>query len=157
MRRVSMKRVFPFLLSAIFVFATIALPTFAHHGFQAEFDGKKLIYVTGTLTRIEWENPHVFFYVDTTDAGGKVTSWQFEGDSPNVEKRAGTTRKDVLAYIGNKVTVRACPGKDGTQKGAAETLKAPDGHEWVVGGRRYTGDGTAEYFGDGKPEYRYNP
>ena len=152
-----MKRVLSIALPPIFAFAAIAFPVFAHHGFQAEFNGRKLIYVTGTLTRIEWENPHVFFYVDSTDASGKVTTWQFEGDSPNVEKRAGTTRKDILAYIGGKITVRACPGKDGTQKGAAETLKGPDGREWAVGGRRYTGDGTAEYFGDGKPEYRYNP
>ena len=135
-----MKRAAPLVLSAILGLAALAVPVSAHHGFQAEFDGKKLIYVTGVLTKVEWENPHVYFYVDVTDAGGKVTSYQFEGDSPNVEKRAGTTRKDLLAYIGKPITVRACPGKDGTPKGAAELVKGPDGHEWVVGGRRFTGD-----------------
>jgi hypothetical protein len=138
-----MKRVLSLALFAIVSLAGLALPVFAHHGFQAEFDGKKLVYVTGTLTRLEWENPHIYFYVDAKDADGKVTSWQFEGDSPNVVKRAGTQRQDILASVGKPITVRACPGKDGTPKGAAETLKGPDGRELVVGGRRFVGDGKA--------------
>ena len=138
-----MKRVLPLTLFAIVSLAGLALPVFAHHGFQAEFDGNKLVYVTGTLTKLEWENPHIYFYVDAKDADGKVTSWQFEGDSPNVVKRAGTQRQDILASVGKAITVRACPGKDGTPKGAAETLKGPDGRELVVGGRRFVGDGKA--------------
>jgi hypothetical protein len=58
-----------------------------------------------------------------------------------VVKRAGTQRQDILASVGKAITVRACPGKDGSPKGAAETLKGPDGRELVVGGRRYLGDG----------------
>jgi hypothetical protein len=135
-----MRRALPLVLSAIFSFAALALPLSAHHGFQAEFDGHKLVYVTGTLARFEWENPHIYLYVDAKDENGKVTSWQFEGDSPNVVKRAGTTRPDLLTYVGKTITVRACPAKDGTPRGAAETVKGADGHEWAVGGRRYVGD-----------------
>jgi Family of unknown function (DUF6152) len=134
-----MKRALSVVLFAIFSFAGLALPVFAHHGFQAEFDGQKLVYVTGTLMKLEWENPHIYFYVESKDADGKVTSWQFEGDSPNVVKRAGTQRQDILAYVGKTITVRACPGKDGSPKGAAETLKGSDGRELVVGGRRFVG------------------
>lgn len=135
-----MDRALSLALFAIFGFAAIAFPVFAHHGFQAEFDGQKLVYATGTLTRFEWENPHIYIYVDAKDENGKVTSWQFEGDSPNVVKRAGTSRQDLLANVGKTITVRACPAKDGTPRGAAETIKAPDGHEWAIGGRRYVGD-----------------
>ena len=55
--------------------ALVSISAFAHHGFQAEFDGSKLIYVTGTLTKFEWQNPHMYLYLDSTDPGGKVTQW----------------------------------------------------------------------------------
>ena len=139
-----MKRALPVVFFAIFSFAGLALPAFAHHGFQAEFDGNKLVYVTGTLMKLEWENPHIYIYVDAKDADGKVTTWQLEGDSPNVVKRAGTQRQDILASVGKTITVRACPGKDGSPKGAAETLKGSDGRELVVGGRRYVGEQKTE-------------
>jgi len=135
-----MKRTLPVVVFIILVFAAVAVPLFAHHGFQAEYEGKKLIYVAGTLTKLEWENPHIYLYVDAKDADGKVTSWQFEGDSPNVVKRAGTQRQDILASIGKTVTVRASPAKDGGPRGAAETVKLSDSREMVVGGRRYLGN-----------------
>jgi hypothetical protein len=121
-------------------FLLLAAPAFTHHGFQAEFDGSKLIYITGVLTKFEWENPHIYIGVDAKDASGKVTSWTFEGASPNVVKRTGTQRTDLIANIGKTITVRACPGKDGTAKGAAETIKVADGRELVIGGRRYLGE-----------------
>jgi len=128
---------FLLFLSVIFVAAS----AFAHHGFQAEFDGSRLIYVKGTLTKFEWENPHMFLYLESTDANGKVTQWQFEGASPTVVKRTGTYREDLIANVGKIITVRACPAKDGTNRGAAETIKVADGRELVVGGKRYYGSG----------------
>jgi len=141
-----MKRALPVVLSAIFSLVAITLPVFAHHGFQAEYDGTKLVYVTGVLTKLEWENPHIYVYVDAKGADGKITTWQLEGDSPNVVKRAGTQRQDILASVGKTVTVRACPSKDGAARGAAETVKLADGREMAVGGRRYNGN---EKPGDG--------
>jgi hypothetical protein len=100
-----------------------------------------VIYITGTLTKLEWENPHAYFWVEAKDASGKVTTWQFEGASPIAVKRTGTVRGDFTSNIGKTVTVRATPGKDGTAKGAAETIKLLDGREVVVGGKRFFGDG----------------
>jgi Family of unknown function (DUF6152) len=132
---------------AFFALLVLAIPVFAHHSFQAEFDGSKVIYVTGTLTRFDWENPHMYFYVDVKDAGGKVTSWVIEGASPNAVKRTGTTRQDFLDSVGKTITARACPAKNGTPRAAAETIKVPDGRDLVVGGKRYSGEdgGKSEY------------
>jgi hypothetical protein len=125
----------------LFVLAINALPLLAHHGFQAEYDGSKVLYITGTLTKFEWENPHAYFWVDAKDTSGKVTTWVFEGASPIAVKRTGTVRADFTANIGKTVTVRGVPGRDGTMKGAAETIKLSDGREVVVGGKRFVGDG----------------
>jgi Family of unknown function (DUF6152) len=129
------------------VLLSLALPLLAHHSFQAEFDGSKLIYVTGTLTKFDWENPHMYFYVDVKDADGKLTSWVIEGASPNAVKRTGTSRQDFIGSVGKTITARACPAKNGTPRAAAETIKIADGRELVVGGKRYGGgDGTkSEY------------
>src|SRR5438309_4826167 len=124
----------------------LAIPVFAHHGFQFEFDGSKYIYITGTLTKVEWENPHIYFNVESKmspdnptvpDPNGKVTSWRFEGSSVSLVQRTGTRRADLVDSIGKTVTVRACPGKGGLATGAAETVKVADGREVVVGRTRY--------------------
>ena len=135
------KGVVPAISLLVLVFAVNALPLFAHHGFQAEYDGSKVLYITGTLTKFEWENPHAYFWVDAKDASGKVITWVFEGASPIAVKRTGTVRADFTANVGKTVTVRGIPGRDGTNKGAAETIKLSDGREVVVGGKRFYGDG----------------
>ena len=68
-------------------FVALSLPVFAHHGFQAEYDGEKIVYVTGTLTKVEWANPHIHFYVDAKDNDGKVTPWNFEGSATTLVER----------------------------------------------------------------------
>lgn len=138
-----MNRITSAALLTICSFVALAHPVFAHHGFQAEYDGSKLVYVTGTLLKVEWENPHIYLMVDSKGTDGKVMSWTFEGASPNVVKRTGTERADLTSNIGKTITVRACPGKDGSAKGAAETIKVGDGRELVIGGKRYFGDGKA--------------
>ncbi len=125
-------------------FVALSLPVFAHHGFQAEYDGEKIVYVTGTLTKVEWANPHIHFYVDAKDNDGKVTPWNFEGSATTLVERNGTHRSDLFANIGKQVTVRACPGRNIVTRGAAETIKTADGLELIVGGRRYTGDNTGQ-------------
>src|SRR5579862_8490807 len=115
---------------------SLALPLLAHHGFQAEYDGSKIVYVTGTLTKVDWSNPHVHFYVDAKDADGKVTTWNFEGSATTLVERQGTHRADFLANIGKEVTVRACPGRNVVTRAAAETIKTADGQEMIVGGSR---------------------
>jgi hypothetical protein len=126
----------------IILLATVALaiPVSAHHGFQAEYDGSKIVYITGTLTKLDWSNPHIHFYVDAKDSDGKVTTWNFEGSATTLVERNGTHRSDLVSNIGKEVTVRACPGKNIITRGAAETVKTADGQELIVGGSRYRGE-----------------
>jgi hypothetical protein len=149
-----MRRQYPVtLLSLSLLVASallLAIPVFAHHGFQFEFDGSKYIYITGTLTKVEWENPHIYFNVESkaspdnptaADPSGKVTNWRFEGSSVSLVQRTGTRRADLVDNIGKTVTVRACPGKGGLAKGAAEVVKVSEDKEVVVGRKRYYGEG----------------
>jgi hypothetical protein len=122
-------------------FATIVLssllisaaPAFAHHSFNAEFDGAKCADFTGTLTGYDWENPHAYFNLDIKDDGGAVSSWTFEAVSVAWMKRSGTQRRDFIDNIGKVVKVRACLAKNGTKRAAAETIKTPDGRTLRVG------------------------
>lgn len=109
------------------------LPAAAHHSRTAIFDDNKVIEQSGILTRVEWENPHMWIYVDVKDGSGKVTTWEFEGASPNNVRRNGTTRQDLLGNIGKMVTVRANPARNGAPKGAAELLAVADGRTLIIG------------------------
>jgi hypothetical protein len=139
-----MKRQLPSTVLTFFAlsFISLAVPAFAHHGFQFEYDGTKYINPTGVLTGIEWENPHIYFTVDVKDANGKVTSWRFEGSSVTLVKRSGVILADFQDNIGKTVTVLACPANHGLPRGAAETVKLPDGRVIVVARKRYFGDGS---------------
>jgi len=123
-----------------FTFIALALPVFAHHSFQAEYDGSKFIYVSGTLTKVDWSNPHIHFFVNAKGTDGTLTLWNFEGSATTLVERNGTHRVDLLSSIGKEVTVRAAPARAIPTRGAAETIKTADGVERVVGGRRYSGE-----------------
>jgi hypothetical protein len=87
-------------------------PALAHHAFAAEYDAKKPIKLTGTVTKLEWLNPHTWFYIDVKDENGKVTNWGFEMGSPNILLRAGWTRNSMNP--GDVVTVEGSRAKDGS-------------------------------------------
>ena len=87
-------------------------PALAHHAFAAEYDAKKPVKLTGTVTKLEWLNPHTWFYVDVKDENGKVTNWGFEMGSPNILLRAGWTRNSMNP--GDVVTVEGSRAKDGS-------------------------------------------
>ncbi|PYU17916.1 MAG: hypothetical protein DMG30_29845 [Acidobacteria bacterium] len=125
----------PVVLVAILALLGAALPTFAHHGFGVEFDKTKCMDLKGTLTGIDWENPHAYIHMDVKDARGKMVSWSLETVTPLGMKRSGTTREDFLNNVGKPILVRACPTKAGgtEYRGAAEFLKLPDGLLRIVG------------------------
>lgn len=125
------QRVFPGLLLALGLLITT--PAFAHHTFAVEYDESKCSDMTGTLTKVDWENPHVYFYLDLKDANNEVTSWSFEAVSVAYLKRSGVQRQDFLDNIGKVVTVRACLSKIGTLKRAsAQTITMADGRKLKV-------------------------
>jgi len=97
-----------------------ARPLVAHHAFAAEFDADKPVKLTGAVTKVEWTNPHTWFYIDVTDEAGKVTNWGLEMGSPNGLMRAGWTRNSMK--IGDVVTVEASRAKNGTPNANARVV-----------------------------------
>jgi len=107
------------LLTALGVLALTA-PATAHHSFAAEFDANKAVNLKGTITKIEWLNPHVWFYIDVKDDSGKVNNWGVEMGSPNGLMRAGWTRKSMTT--GDVVTVEGSRAKDGSTHANARAV-----------------------------------
>ena len=97
-----------------------AAPALAHHSFAAEFDSKQPIKLTGTVTKLEWTNPHAWFYLDVKDDSGKVTNWGLEMGSPNGLLRAGWTRNSMK--VGDVVTVDGFKARSGNPIGNATSV-----------------------------------
>ena len=114
-----MRRKLPGVLIAFALVA--AAPAFAHHGFGVEFDKDRCMDLSGTLSGIDWENPHAYFDMDVKEGNGKAT-WHLEMITPNALKRNGTSRQDFLQNMGKSVSARACPTK-------AEPAAAPISHK----------------------------
>ena len=92
----------------------------AHHSFAAEFDAMKPLNLKGVVTKIEWSNPHTYFYMDVTGTDGKVVNWGMEMGSPNGLMRQGWTRNTL--HVGDEVTVEGAQAKDGANVGNARAV-----------------------------------
>jgi hypothetical protein len=105
---------------------------FAHHAFAAEYDGSKTVMLRGVVTKFEWTNPHVRFYVDVKDPSG-VTNWDLELQSPNTLTRNGGWTRHALK-VGDEVIVTAYPAKDGSKRGNARgSVTLADGRKLFAG------------------------
>jgi hypothetical protein len=100
----------------------------AHHSFAAEFDENNCRDFTGTLTEVDWQNPHAYFYLDVENEDGNVESWSFQTYALITLKRAGTDRQLLMENIGEQVWVRGCLAKNGREHyAAAGTMRLSDG------------------------------
>jgi hypothetical protein len=123
------------LLLAIVLSITV-IPAYAHHAFSSEFDAGKPIRLVGLVTRVEWTNPHTYFYIDVADEHGKLTNWGIEGASPGALGRRGWKREDIK--VGDKIVVEGYRAKDGSNLADGRLVTLPDGRK-VYGGS--PGDG----------------
>jgi hypothetical protein len=108
-----------------------AAPAWAHHAFGAEFDISKPIKLTGTLTKVEWINPHAWLHIDVKGPDGQVTDWMVEGGSPNTLLRHGFTRNTL--EVGTVIIVSGFQAKDGTNKANGKDITFQDGRKLMMG------------------------
>ncbi len=124
---------------ALALLAAVA-PVFAHHSTEFEFDKTMPVTVTGTVTRVGWTNPHVWFCLDVPDDGGAVARWQFESAPPTAMRRRFGDREPLK--LGDRITVQGImakePVQDGVRTAAANTITLSDGRSASVGGDGWT-------------------
>ena len=114
----------------------------AHHSFGVAFDGTKTVTLSGTITKIEWTNPHTHVYVDVKDASGKVVNWKLEGYPPNVLERTGW-KKDVTIKLGDTITFFGWRARDGSPFAHLREATLADGKKLFFGPPAGTGEGPA--------------
>jgi uncharacterized protein DUF6152 len=119
------------VLAGVCMLALTASTVVAHHSFAAEYDANKPVTLKGTVSKIEWTNPHARFYVDVRDEKGAVTSWNLELASPNVLVRNGWTRKSL--NVGDEVVVEGSLAKDGSKMANARVVRLADGRRVFAG------------------------
>ena len=120
------------VIAVVDVFVTgAAVSLRAHHAFAAEFDAKKPVHFEGTVTKMEWVNPHVWLHLDVKKPDGTMENWAFEAGTPSVLFRRGFTKESLLP--GTKVVVDGYQAKDGFRRANGRDLTFPDGRKLFLG------------------------
>ena len=115
----------PHFVALALTLLAMGAPATAHHSFAAEYDNAQPVKVTGVLTKVEWTNPHIWFYLDVKDDRGTVTTWGFSGGPPGVLQRRGIP-KDRLT-IGETIVVEGFRARDGSNNASGGTVTFTDG------------------------------
>jgi hypothetical protein len=118
------------LITGVGLLATAA-PVWAHHAFAAEFDSTKPVKLKGTVTKMEWINPHAWIHIDVKNDDGTVTGWMVEGGSPNTLLRNGFTKASLP--VGTEIVVDGYQAKDASNKLNGRDITFPDGRKLFVG------------------------
>jgi len=111
------------------------IPAWAHHSFSAVFDADSPIEASGTVTKVEWQNPHAWIYVDVEGDEGVVVTWAFEIGSPNGLRRRGWSRDTV--QVGDVISVSGYRARDGSNRANLASITLADGHEMTGNSSRY--------------------
>ena len=118
-------------IAAATLFMALAVPAMAHHSFSAEFDAKKPVVLKGTVTRMEWINPHSWIHLDVKNPDGSVSKWMIEGGTPNTLVRRGFTKESLKE--GTEITVEGFRAKNGALRANGADLILPDGKRLFLG------------------------
>src|SRR5215471_13969113 len=131
METFSMKATLAVVVGSITLMVAATVPIVAHHSFAAEFDAKQPVLFKGTVTKMEWINPHVWIHMNVTQPNGKTEAWMVEGGAPTVLFRRGFSKTSLQA--GTQIVVDGYRAKDGTNKMNAREITLADGKKLFAG------------------------